>query len=201
MSADQNLAGVQPRLELDCRSAVRSSGVGARFMARLHGDKRLRVALAGFLASAIGLAAYVSHEASIEFRSAKVPVYRDAPLEPLKVDASWILEGKPIFRHQPFFEAPGGHALAGIWECEGPGKFVWTTATDETLYVLDGHSEIEYLGVAYKLHPGSVAVLPAGAVVHWNVPNRIRKAFTLSQPGRVRHLLRRFFPTAAAVQP
>jgi uncharacterized cupin superfamily protein len=163
-------------------------------------DSRVQIALVGLLALLIALPLYIAREASREFGSTAHPV-RHEPLEPLTVDASWILEGKPTFRHHAFSKSASTHSLAGIWECDGPAKFIWKLSTDETLYVLDGNVEIEYLGVAYSLHPGSVAAFPAGSTVHWNVPNRIRKAFTVSEPGRVRRLLRKLFPAPSPVQP
>jgi uncharacterized cupin superfamily protein len=177
-----------------------SKRIASARLTRWLKDSPVQVALVGLLVVLIALPLYIMEEASWEFGSTPNLPVRHEPLEPLTVDASWILEGKPTFRHHAFSKLASSDSLAGIWECDGPAKFIWKLQTDETLYVLDGHVEIEYLGVAYSLHPGSVAEFPAGSTVHWNVPNHIRKAFTISQPGRVRRLLRKFFPAAAAVR-
>ncbi len=161
-------------------------------------DARLLAAMLALCTLLIGSLVYVAHEASLEFGPARrLATHRSAQLAPLTVDASWILEGKPIFRTRSFSESVNARASAGVWECDGPAKFVWKYTTDETLYVLEGGSELEYLGVHYVLGPGSIASFPAGATVHWSVPNRIRKVFTLEEPGRVRRLLRKFFPAEA----
>jgi uncharacterized cupin superfamily protein len=123
----------------------------------------------------------------------------EAPLENLTVDAAWISDGKPAFRASSFAQSPTG-TVSGIWECEGPAKFRWEYTVDETLYVLEGGAELEYQGVTYVLRPGTAAFFPAGVSVNWTVTSRIRKAFSLDEPGHARRLMRRLFAAAPVVQ-
>lgn len=114
-----------------------------------------------------------------------------APLEPQDVNASWILEGKPEFRSRVYASSPDKTTVTGIWECVGPGKFMWRFDIDESVYVLEGKVHVEYKGEMHTLGPGDKAFFPAGVTAVWTVPERIKKSFTLHEPGRVTRFLRR----------
>ncbi len=112
------------------------------------------------------------------------------PLEPLHVDPAWILEGTPTFSSRVYATSPDGKTFTGIWECTGPTRFRWHFDIDETVYLLEGLVNIEYRGEIHTLRPGDTAFFPAGAQAVWHVPERIRKSFTLHEPGRLNRLLR-----------
>lgn len=124
---------------------------------------------------------------------------RQTELSLQQVDPSWIIEGTPIFRGYAFAHSLDGRTHAGIWECVGPAKFRWHFGYDETVYILDGLVNVEYAGTVHTLRPGSVAFFPAGMSAVWHVPERVRKSYTLVQPGLLRRALRRAlfsYPTA-----
>lgn len=114
-----------------------------------------------------------------------------APLEPLAVDASWIIEGQPSFRALSFGVSPDHLTSAGMWECDGPAKFRWHYGVDESLYILEGAVVLDFDGETHSLGPGSEAFFPAGSVVTWTVPQHVKKAFSISDPGHLRRLIRR----------
>jgi uncharacterized cupin superfamily protein len=116
---------------------------------------------------------------------------KPAPLKPMSVDESWIIEGSPRFFASEYFSSLDGHTVSGIWVCEGPGKFRWRHDTDEALFVLEGFAYVEYDGVTHTLAPGDVTFFHAGTTTTWSVPERIRKTFTLNEPGGLRRWLRR----------
>ncbi len=150
------------------------------------------------LALLLGVVVYAITLAHAGFRS-RPPVHSwDAPLSNLTVDTAWIAEGKPAFRASSFSQSPTG-TVSGIWECDGPAKFRWEYTVDETLYVLEGGAELEYQGTVYVLRPGTAAFFPAGVAVNWTVSKRIRKAFSLDEPGHIRRMMRKVFPTTPVV--
>ncbi len=114
-----------------------------------------------------------------------------APLEPMKVDPSWVLEGSPKFFSHAYFTSPDGGTTSGIWACDGPGRFQWRHDTDESVYILEGEAFVDYEGVTHTLHPGDVTFFKAGTTTTWRVPLHVRKSFTLNNPGRVTRWLRR----------
>ncbi|MBK7857724.1 MAG: DUF861 domain-containing protein [Archangiaceae bacterium] len=116
---------------------------------------------------------------------------REAPLQPLEVNASWILEGQPTFSSHAYATSHDGSSTSGIWECVGPGRFRWKFGIDESVYVLEGLVHVEYDGKVHTLKQGDTAFFPAGAEAVWTVPERVKKSFTLSEPGRITRLLRR----------
>jgi uncharacterized cupin superfamily protein len=120
----------------------------------------------------------------------------EAPLEPMLVDPSWIIEGKPAFRAGSYAQSPDKLTSAGMWECDGPAKFRWEYSVDESLYVLEGGAILEYGGEKHTLGPGSGAFFPAGSTVVWTVSQRVRKTFSMTEPGRFKRLLRKAFAPA-----
>jgi uncharacterized cupin superfamily protein len=114
-----------------------------------------------------------------------------APLLPLTVDPSWILEGSPTFSSTVFAQAPDGKSASGVWECVGPTRFRWRFDIDETVYLHEGLIHVEYEGERFTLRPGDRAHFNAGTSAVWQVPERARKSFTLREPGRLVRWVRR----------
>jgi uncharacterized cupin superfamily protein len=108
-----------------------------------------------------------------------------APLTELQIDPTWVLTGSPKFLARVYSESPDGRMASGIWECQGPGKFKWDFKTDESVYILEGEVHVTHQGNLHTLRPGDTAFFPAGTVAVWDVPSRVRKSFTLTEPGRL----------------
>ena len=123
----------------------------------------------------------------------------DKPLTAFHVDPSWILAGQPNFRATETARSPDGRTITGLWACDGPTRFEWTFGLDETVHLLEGKVEVEYLGQRFTLLPGSVATFHAGTKAVWHVPQHAKKVYTLHHPGRLGLLLRRLFPVAPQV--
>jgi len=159
---------------------------------RLRSPRALLFALGalGCLLLQVGFAA--AHYAGVTHRQLP-PMANDIamPLEPLPVSSSWIIEGQPKFFARQYFSSPDGTIISGIWVCEGPGTFRWEHRTDESLYVLEGKAQIEYDGVKHELQPGDVTFFRAGTSTTWHVEGRVRKSFTLHNPGRIARWFRR----------
>ena len=83
------------------------------------------------------------------------------------IDPSWIVSGSPIFYAGAFDRSPD--TMSGIWECIGPGKFIWHYSVDETIYVLEGSAHIEYLDKQLTLRPGDSTRFVAGTTAVWLV--------------------------------
>jgi len=119
---------------------------------------------------------------------------RSIPLGPYEVPASWIVSGTPVFRSNYFGSSYDKSTSSGIWECTGPARFVWHYGVDETIYILEGSAEIEYLGRRFTLGAGDCTHFIAGTAANWSVAERIKKSYTLYEPGslvrKVRRLLR-----------
>ena len=119
----------------------------------------------------------------------------EKPLLGFSVDPSWVRSGKPNFRNVETVRSPDGKSISGLWACDGPSTFEWTFYMDETVHLLEGGIEIDYLGRRFTLRPGDTATFHAGTKAVWHVPQHAKKAYTLYQPGRLALLWRRWFPT------
>jgi uncharacterized cupin superfamily protein len=108
------------------------------------------------------------------------------------IDPSWIISGSPVFYAGAFDRSPD--TMSGIWECIGPGKFIWHYSVDETIYVLEGSAHIEYLDKQLTLRPGDSTRFVAGTTAVWLVTEHVKKTFRIKKLGRVekimRHILR-----------
>jgi uncharacterized protein len=118
------------------------------------------------------------------------------PLQEVQVDPSWIKAGTPTFAQVEIARSPDGRTTNGLWSCEGPTTFVWQFAVDEVVYVLEGEVEIDYLGRNFVLHPGDTAVFHGGTSATWTIEDRLKKAYTLHNPGPLGRLWRSIFPAA-----
>ncbi len=157
-------------------------------------SRLLWLALGALLATALPLAIDVIHYWQFEHHElAPIAVGRDWPLETSGVKPDKVLEGHPTFLTYVYARSQDVASWSGVWECKGPTKARFVYTLDETVYVLEGSANIEYDGVVHALHPGSVAFFPAGSTATWDVPERIKKSFVLSNPGRLKRWARRLF--------
>ena len=99
------------------------------------------------------------------------------------------IEGKPRFQTTQFFRSLDRRASAGLWEVTGPAKFEWHYDSDETVLVLEGGALLTQNGRTNSIGPGDSVTFRAGEVVHWEVPDHLKKTWVLYDPGwLVRHL-------------
>lgn len=110
------------------------------------------------------------------------PLVRQLPMEQRSVPADWIKSGAPVFHSCEYGTSPDQRSFSGIWSCEGPAVFEWQFGCDESVVVLDGRVEIDYLGKHFVLEPGGSALFYGGTRALWNVPQYVRKSYMLHQP-------------------
>jgi len=113
------------------------------------------------------------------------------------VDPSWVKSGTPNFRGTNTAQAPDGSSVTGLWACDGPSTFEWQFGSDETVHLLEGRVDVEYLGKRFTLNPGDNAVFHSGTRAVWHVPRYAKKVFVVQQPGRLVRLWRKVFPVKA----
>ena len=113
------------------------------------------------------------------------------PMQLMAVDPDWIKSGTPRFMVSESSRLPHARVSTGLWSCDGPARFEWRFGADETVHILDGEVEIDYLGKRFTLVAGDTAFFMAGTRADWHVPKRVYKSFTLHDPGRLAHWLRR----------
>lgn len=114
-------------------------------------------------------------------------------MHPMLVNPAWIKSGEPRFMVAETSLVDSVGVSTGLWSCDGPAVFEWTYGTDETIHLLEGAVEIEYLGQQLKLGPGDTAFFRAGTKALWTVRERAYKSFILHEPGRLARLYRRVF--------
>lgn len=107
------------------------------------------------------------------------------PLQPMTVEPSWVKSGNPVFTTTETVRSPDGRTITGLWVCDGATTFEWTFALDETVHVLEGEVHVDYLGRQFTLKPGDTATFHHGTKALWRVPQHLKKAYTLHQPGRL----------------
>ncbi|MGA8005541.1 MAG: cupin domain-containing protein [Burkholderiales bacterium] len=119
-------------------------------------------------------------------------------LEPVSIDPSWVLSGSPKFAMTVFSDAQHLGSFSGIWQATGPGKFVWKYNVDESIYILDGSVELEYMGKKLTLRPGDSTFFAAGTEATWTVRDHVRKTFRIYQVSRTTRLMRRLLTAFGA---
>ncbi len=114
-------------------------------------------------------------------------------LQPMQVDPTWIKSGTPKFMvaESAVINPPVGSLTTGLWSCDGPATFDWSYGVDETVHILEGMAQIEYLGETLVLKVGDTAFFQAGTKATWTVPQRVSKSFVLHDPGLLSRLYRR----------
>jgi uncharacterized protein len=143
--------------------------------------KSSAAALGGAL---LALAAVAAFDAVRYHHAAPAPSAQalSRPLGEFQVDPSWVLSGKPVFKGVETLRSPDGRVVSGLWACEGPTTFEWQFSHDETVHLLEGHVEVEYLGRRFSIRPGDTATFHAGTRAVWHVREYAKKAYTLHQP-------------------
>ncbi|PXW97508.1 putative cupin superfamily protein [Sphaerotilus hippei] len=116
------------------------------------------------------------------------------PMAAFNVDPSWVKSGTPNFRAVETARSADGRSITGLWACDGPTTFEWTFGLDETVHLLEGRVEVEYLGRRFVLDPGHTAVFHAGTKAVWHVPEHAKKVFKLQHPGPLVLAWRHLFP-------
>jgi uncharacterized cupin superfamily protein len=106
-----------------------------------------------------------------------------AVLTEYPLDPEQILAGDPrvasLTLHEALDPATGRTVERGIWEIT-PGV-VADVEADELFVVLSGRATIEFAdGPTLEVGPGSVAVLPEGAVTRWTVHETLRKVYQIT---------------------
>ena len=150
------------------------------------------LAVCGTLAVVLALQLTIAKPAYIGYMD-KLAKREHVELTPSPIPAAWVISGSPVFRSNTFGGSPDGSTTTGIWECTGPTQFVWHYGTDETIYILEGSAEIEYLGKKFSVSAGDSTHFAAGTTANWVVRDRIKKTWTLYEPGRLTRLMRRIF--------
>ena len=145
---------------------------------------RLSVAVVAVLVVQAGVLAFDTGR-YIQRVSAPSAKAVNRPLMPMEVEASWIKSGNPVFTTTETARSPDGRTINGLWACVGATTFEWTFALDETVHVLEGEVHIDYLGRQFTLKPGDTATFHHGTRALWRVPQHLKKAYTLHQPGRL----------------
>lgn len=150
--------------------------------------------LLGAALTVSGLTGYEAHR----YATTSAPPSTVAVAKPLlgfTVAPEWVKSGTPNFRNVETLRSPDGKTISGLWGCDGPSTFEWTFHMDETVHLLEGLVEIEYLGNRFTLRPGDTATFHAGSKAVWHVPQSVKKAYTLHHPGRLALLWRRMIQT------
>src|SRR5262245_30796528 len=96
-------------------------------------------------------------------------------LGPYAVPASWVTSGSPVFRSNTFGQSQDRSTSSGLWECTGPAQFTWHYGTDETIYILEGSADVEYLGRRFTLRAGDCTDFAAGTTSNWTVSERVKR--------------------------
>ena len=129
------------------------------------------------------LGVYFSSGALYAPEPSSEPITR--PMEPMQVNPTWIKSGSPRFMVSQTFELPHSNISTGLWSCDGPSIFDWTFGVDETVHILEGEVEVQYLGNTLNLKAGDTSFFRAGTTAQWNVRERVYKSFVLHDPGRL----------------
>lgn len=106
----------------------------------------------------------------------------DGELPEMPIEPSWILEGAPEARGRVLVQSADKLVSSGLWSCTA-GVFKWEFGWDEFVHVLEGEVTVtEEDGETYTLRPGDTAHFPIGLKTRWQVPEFVKKVFTLRTP-------------------
>jgi len=157
-----------------------------------------RALIAATLAVAVCVFGFLGYETARFVMASPDPSSAAAakPLREVQVDPSWIRAGNPRFTQVEISSSPDGRTTNGLWACEGPTTFVWQFAVDEVVYVLEGEVKVDYQGTSFVLHPGDTAAFHGGTSATWTIDQRLKKAYTLHNPGPLGRWWRSIFPAA-----
>ncbi|PYU66020.1 MAG: hypothetical protein DMG56_01495 [Acidobacteria bacterium] len=102
-----------------------------------------------------------------------------------------LISGSPTCRSKVFDRSHDKSSETGIWECHGPAKFNYYYGQDESIYIIAGAVEIEYLGKKFSLAAGDSTHFAADTTATWTIREHVRKVFRLYEPGRIVRYMRR----------
>jgi uncharacterized cupin superfamily protein len=148
------------------------------------------LAIAGTLAVVLAWSIFDGRAGFLGYKE-KLAKTQPIEMKPSPLPPAWLVSGSPTFRTGVFGRSHDNSAESGIWECIGPTQFVWQYVQDETIHVLEGSAEVEYLGKKFTLKAGDSTSFAAGTSANWVVRERIRKTWTLYEPGRIVRVMRR----------
>lgn len=123
------------------------------------------------------------------------PMARRLTMEPRTVPADWIKSGSPAFKSCEYGVTPDRRSSSGIWSCEGPAVFEWQFGSDESVLILEGRVDVDYLGHHLVLKEGDSALFYAGTSAVWNVQKYVRKSYMVHHPNYIVRWTRRLLGT------
>jgi len=115
----------------------------------------------------------------------RVGVSTKIELTSTTMDPSWIISGMPKFNSLQYATSHDNSSFSGLWEAIGPAKFEFHYKVDESIFILEGSAEIEYLGKRIMLEEGNSMHFLHGTVAIWTVPERIKKTWWIHSPSRL----------------
>ncbi len=158
-------------------------------------EKKRKIVLAAMLVAvgvfSVAVAGLVRERPAYLDYDDKVATVSHHELQPMSIDPSAVISGSPKFSLIVFSDAKHLGSFSGIWEATGPSKFVWKYGVDESIFILDGSVELDYLGKKLTLNPGDSTFFAAGTEAVWIVPNRVRKTFEIYEVSRTTRLMRK----------
>jgi uncharacterized cupin superfamily protein len=123
----------------------------------------------------------------------------DDELVPAPLDPTWIVEGTPQARARPLALSDDGTIYASLWETSA-GRFDWHYGRDEIIHILEGEAELtSESGLVITIRRGDMVWFPAGHIVHWYVPEYIKKVALFSAPVSLPRRLAQRIPFARRV--
>ncbi|WPB58583.1 cupin domain-containing protein [Xylophilus sp. GOD-11R] len=107
------------------------------------------------------------------------------PLTGYNAPEARVISGTPNFRGTVYATSADGKTISGIWAADGPSTFDWTYVGDEAVYIQEGLAKVTYQGRTFELKPGESAFFHVGTVATWEVPQHVRKSWTVHGANRL----------------
>ena len=99
----------------------------------------------------------------------------DQDVESAPIDPTWILEGTPKAEARRLTLVDDSGLSSTLWQSTA-GQFEWHYGSDELVVILDGAVEITSPGgTRFTARAGDVFFVPGGSLLHWNVPDHVKK--------------------------
>lgn len=162
-----------------------------------------KVLIGAVCGMALGLAVFAGLDAGryIWLAAPTSSTATQTPLREFAYDPNWVKSGKPVFRNGETVHSPDGRTISGVWSADGPSTFEWTFYSDETVHLLEGSIDVNYLGHRFTMLPGSTSTFHAGTKAIWHVPQYAKKAYTAYRPVPLVMLWRRLFAGSPSAPP
>ncbi len=127
---------------------------------------------------ALGFAEASQHQASKQTTIGVINP-NDVILKPAPINPAWVLEGNPQTMGAEIAHSDDGSTKAYVWQTT-KSVFDWHYDFDEVVTILDGEVFLtDKTNMERRLGPGDVAFFPQGTVVHWRVPDHVKKVATI----------------------